>query len=345
MMSNIQILYTPIEGGGFRLHAKSAFTKEDLYSRLPFSNSEVNVLAKSDVTIFGLGSGGALLALRFAQAGVGKLRLIDPAPVQVHNIIRHLATLEDVGRTKVLVAGENVLLHNPSAIVDIYPYDVFSHPVDNDVETILSPTNLILAATDKVNVQLMINAIAWKMKIPAVFGGCYEGAKGGEVLFTLPGEGTPCLACLRAGLKPPENSDVFDYSSVNTIDDFIGEPGFAASVDLITNVEAQVALGVLLREETTSALGKLIHPKLNYLLIGGALGTGYYKFKRPFHIFWQPLAGPRPGCPVCQSIDSDDISTMCVDEVPNIGSLDELDLDHVYMINEVTTDLTGIVNG
>jgi molybdopterin/thiamine biosynthesis adenylyltransferase len=191
------------------------------------------------------------------------------------------------------------LLNNPEASVDLYPLDLFSPNSPVSVEQALEGTNLVIGATDKVDVQLAINAAAWISGIPAVFGGCYESARGGEVLFTLPGEGTPCLACLRSGLNPPERDGPFDYSAAASAQDYQGEPGLSAAVDLITAVEAQVALAVLLRE-TSSALAGLVHPRLNYLLIGGALGAGYYRFSRPFQIFYQPLSGPRPDCPVCQ---------------------------------------------
>lgn len=317
------IYSAPLPGGGIRLHAETAVSKQDLYSRLPFSGAEMDKLAKSDVAIFGLGAGGVLLALRFAQAGVGRLRLIDPSTLQVHNLIRHMGVVEDVGRPKALIAGEFALRHNPTLEVDVYPFDPFAPEAESEIGLIVAGADLIVAATDKVGVQLSINAAAWEMGIPAVFGGCYESAKGGEVLFTLPGEGTPCLACLRSGLAAPEQPGVFDYSTARNAEDFQGEPGFAAAVDLVTNVEAQIALGVLLRG-TGSQLASFIDPHMNFLLIGGLLGAGFYRFKRPFHIFWQPLAGPRPGCPVCQTPDSQIEVTEDTDEIQIINTIEGL---------------------
>jgi len=46
-------------------------------------------------------------------------------------------------------------------------------------------------------------------------------------------------------------------------------------------------------------LAKLIDPHFNFILVGGALASGFYRFKKPFHIFFQPLKGPRKDCLVC----------------------------------------------
>ena len=126
-----------------------------------------------------------------------------------------------------------------------------------------------------------------------------NSARGGEVLYTLPDEGTPCLACLRAGLPIPQGEGPFDYSAAAQEEDYQGEPGLSAAVDFITAVEAQIALALLLRGSDL-ALAKSIHPKYSFILVGGALAAGYYRFSRPFQIFFQPLKGPRPDCPICQ---------------------------------------------
>jgi hypothetical protein len=210
-----------------------------------------------------------------------------------------VGTVLDLGGKKVDAVSNAVLLHSPNVCLEVYPFDCFDPDSPGRPEAILKGADLVIGATDRTSVQLAINAIAWHMGIPALFGGCYEAARGGEVVFTLPAEGTPCLACLRAGLYPPEKQGAFDYSAATKAEDFLGEPGLSAAVDLITCVEAQIALGILLRD-TDSLLGNLIHPAYNFLLIGGALAQGFYRFTRPFQIYWQPLKGPRPDCEVCQ---------------------------------------------
>lgn len=295
----ISILKEPLpDEAGWRKTAVSNVTTSDLFARTPFSANVLDILQKSRVAIFGQGSGGGKISVDLAKSGVGKYRNFDPSRLQEHNVNRHVASLLDVDRWKVDAVADIMLLNNPSVEVEAYPYNLF------DPESILKPhqilldVDLIVAATDRTEAQLAINYWACELEIPAIFGGCYEGARGGEVLFTLPGEYTPCLSCLRGGLKGPEHRGPFDYSDANVQEDFQGEPGLSAAIDLITDVETQIALALLLRG-TDSPLGDLIQPQLNFILIGGALGAGFYRFRRPFQIYFQPLSGPRPNCDVC----------------------------------------------
>jgi molybdopterin/thiamine biosynthesis adenylyltransferase len=292
------------DGLGRRYSAESDVSLADLLARTPFAEAGRQRLQESRVVIIGAGSGGSQLALALGQAGVGHQVLVDHGYVAIHNCIRHLATLQDVGRPKVEVVAEQVLLHNPQVIIDTYAADLFQPDSPVAPEAVLAGAALVIAATDRTAVQLAINAVTWRLGVPAVFGGCYEGARGGEVLYTLPGEATPCLNCLRGGLAQPERGGPFDYSAAQHPEDFEGEPGLKSAIDFITNVEAQVALGLLLRG-TGSSLEGIIVPPYNFLLIGGALAADFYRFKRPFHIFFQPLSGPRPDCDVCAATDGE----------------------------------------
>ena len=119
---------------------------------------------------------------------------------------------------------------------------------------------------DKRAVQLLIDEFTQKLKIPAVFGGCYEEALGGEVFFTLPDEQMPCLACLRGGMQQPEQRGNIDYSTATGPEDYQGQPGLHAMVDFVTCTEILICLAILLREIPNSQLAQWIDPKQNFLL-------------------------------------------------------------------------------
>lgn len=271
--------------------------RADSYSRTPFSPSEMALLWNKTVTVIGCGSGGSKLSVELARAGTGHLRLCDPDKMDFANVSRHEGDLFDVGKPKTQVVAERIYRINPAIQVETYCEDIFKHPLE-EIEEILN-SDLVIAATDKRAIQLLVNELVLRFKIACVFGGCYEEALGGEVFYTLPGEKMPCLACLRAGLKQPTTSVKIDYSTATGPEDYEGEPGLHAAIDFITCIEVQICLAILLREVPTSRLAKLINPRFNFILIGGALGAGFYRFKRPFHIFFQPLKGPRKNCPVC----------------------------------------------
>ena len=118
----------------------------------------------------------------------------------------------------------------------------------------------------------------------------------------------PCLACLRSGLAQPEQKGNIDYSTATGPEDYQGQPGLHAMVDFVTCTEILICLAILLREMSDSQLTRLIDPKQSFLLVGGALGAGFYRFKKPFDIFFQPLSGPRKSCLVCQDGARSDVA-------------------------------------
>lgn len=285
--------------GSWIKYTRSNISLDELFQRTPFSEEAIARLKNSKVCVVGLGSGGGKIALDLAKAGVGQFYLVDPDRIQVHNIPRHVADLRSVGKYKVDAVSDRMLYSNPTVRVEGYPTDLFRPQSKISPASVFANCDLVIAATDKTEIQLAINAITWRGNIPALFGGCYESARGGEIFYTLPDSGLPCLSCLRGGLAQPERHDQFDYSNANQAQDYQGEPGLNAAVDWVTNLETQIALAIMLRN-TSSPIAKILPPGMNFLLVGGAMGGGYYRFKRPFHVFWQPLAGPRADCDVCQ---------------------------------------------
>jgi len=279
------------------------------YERTPFNKAEMDLLWNKNVLILGLGTGGSKIALELARAGVGNLILCDPDKLEVANISRHEGDIFDVGKPKVQVAAERIYRINPAIQVKSYYEDIFERPQE-EVEGIFESADLAVAATDKTSVQLLTNEITHKLGIPCVFGGCYEEALGGEVFFTLPGKTMPCLACLRSGLKQPSKRSNIDYSTASGPNDYQGQPGLHAAVDFVTCIEIQICLGIMLQGSRTSKLAQMIDPRRNFLLIGGALSQGFYRFRKPFDIFYQPLSGPKKDCVVCQqSIATDTVES------------------------------------
>jgi molybdopterin/thiamine biosynthesis adenylyltransferase len=276
-----------------------------LYERTPFKKSEMEHLASKKVLIFGCGTGGSKILLELARAGISFMTLCDPDKLEFANVSRHEGDLLDVGKFKTHLTAERIYLINPSAEITRYSEDIFDRKYEF-VRDLFKSHDLVIAATDVTSVQLTINEIAHQAKVPCVFGGCYEEALGGEVFFTLPNENTPCLCCLRGGLKQPERKGSIDYSTATGPEDYQGQPGLHAMVDFVTCTEILICLAILLRDVAGSRMGQWIDPKQNLLLVGGALGAGFYRFKKPFDIFFQPLSGPRKDCGICKEVTEND---------------------------------------
>lgn len=280
--------------------------RKKLYARTPFSEKVMALLWSFRVGIVGAGSGGSALALALARAGVGEIRLADPQKLELSNISRHELGLPHLNKNKAVAVAQKIFEINPYIKTRVFPCDVFADDAEQDREEFFDGLDLVIGSTDKTAIQLAINCEGVERDIAMVLGGCYESAKGGEVLFWLPGKNMPCLECLRGGLAQPEQTGEIDYSTATSPDDYEGEPGLHAAINLITNIEAEIALAVLLRNESSSELGKIINPTQNYLLIGGTRANGFYRFRKAFDIFWQPLTGPRNDCGACQCSASEE---------------------------------------
>lgn len=70
---------------------------------------DAEILMGTKVALIGLGAIGSLLAEMLIRSGVGVLTLIDGDIVRPGNCIRHVATLEDVGRSKVEVVRDKIV--------------------------------------------------------------------------------------------------------------------------------------------------------------------------------------------------------------------------------------------
>lgn len=265
------------------------------FKRTPFSPEILSILNQSTVVVFGLGTGGSLIALELARAGVGELKLCDYDTLEPENTSRHQGDFTDIGRKKATLTAERAAQINPNIKLKLYEENLLDGEHENELAECLDSCSLIVGAMDHLPSSLYLNREAWLKGIPAVWGGCYEEALGGEVFITIPEKNNPCLECLRGGLTQPEHKGEIDYSHARGPEDYQGEPGLHSAVIVVTSIEIQVILGMLLRN-TDSKLQDLVETNKNFLLIGGALGSGFYQFKKPFDIFYQPLKGPKSDC-------------------------------------------------
>ena len=82
-------------------------SREELYSRSK-GILEVDILREKRVLIVGLGSFGSHIAVELAKAGVGSFALMDFDRVEPHNLARHIATVNDIGRLKTDVVEDAI---------------------------------------------------------------------------------------------------------------------------------------------------------------------------------------------------------------------------------------------
>jgi molybdopterin/thiamine biosynthesis adenylyltransferase len=292
------------EGKGWKEAQKIIVDLNDSNKRTPFPKHLVDVLKNSHVLMFGLGSMGSRIALSLTRLGIRHFKLIDPDYVSMENLSRHESDLLDLYRYKVQAIKERILRVNPLAKVEAFGFDIFQSEAIK--EKVFANVDLVIATTDRTSVQELINYNCWRRKIPSLFAGCYDEARGGEVLFILPGETQVCLECLRGGAGEPERKGEISYSRARSHEDYEGEPGLSSAINLVSNVAEQYAIALLLKKEQCE-MAKLIDPKNNLLFIGGALGKGFYYLKdtscftKPFEFIAPKLPGPWKECSTCQN--------------------------------------------
>lgn len=166
--------------------------KSNLYTRSK-GLLEVGTLEKRNVLIVGLGSGGASIAVELAKAGVGNFALIDFDRLELHNISRHIAGVNELGRLKTNIVRDAIWSKNPYANVNTYPIDIMEDIIT--IEKLVSETDLVIAATDSLSSRYLLNALIIKYKKIGLFGRAVTRAEGGDVLRVRPGG--PCYACLK----------------------------------------------------------------------------------------------------------------------------------------------------
>lgn len=179
--------------------------KSNLYTRSK-GLIEVGALEKRNVLIVGLGSGGASIAVELAKAGVGNFALVDFDRLELHNISRHIAGVNELGRLKTNIVRDAILGKNPYANISTYPIDIMEDTAT--IERLASETDLVIAATDSLPSRYLLNALIIKYGKVGLFGRAVTRAEGGDVLRVRPGG--PCYACLKGSQWYTHEEEITD---------------------------------------------------------------------------------------------------------------------------------------
>lgn len=164
----------------------------ELYSR-NHGLLETSVLESKKVGVVGLGSGGSVVAVELAKAGIGEFILIDFDRLELSNISRHVCGTGDLGRYKTKAVRD--LLYGKNPYVKVETAEININQQRDETFLLLKDCDLIIAATDNHRSRSNLNDIALEYKIPTIFGRALTRACGGDVLKVRPHDG-PCLACI-----------------------------------------------------------------------------------------------------------------------------------------------------
>ena len=203
---------------------------------------ETDALGHKKVLIVGLGSGGSIVADSLARSGVGGFTLWDHDCLDVHNVGRHVCTLEDVGRPKVDAMRDRIHAINPNAKIECIRRDVTK--AGDALDTAVADVDCVVAGTDNNASRFAINEAAVHAAKPAFFGRAYTRACGGDVIQVLPKRGMPCYACHMEGrIVAEETSSARDAERAAYADRPVPvEPGLAIDIWPIANMIARLVV-------------------------------------------------------------------------------------------------------
>jgi molybdopterin/thiamine biosynthesis adenylyltransferase len=256
---------------------------------------DVDALRDRHVVVVGVGSGGSTVALELAKAGVARFTLIDPDEIEETNLIRHECDDRYVGWNKAEAVADLVRHRNPRAHVDAIAADAFDPVVG--IGSVVHDAALVAACTDGEGAKHRINRLCLEHRVPAVYGGVYEGGVGGEIVRVHPGDA--CYACVTTVLKEaapvPGADGELDYGLIDADGILHGAPGLGLDVRLVAALHAKVTLLTLLTDARDTA-DDVVDVPANAVLFGTVPVDGL--FPRHFTTVLMDVA-PQTGCLVC----------------------------------------------
>jgi hypothetical protein len=159
---------------------------------------------------------------------------------------------------------------------------------------ILPQVDLVVAATDDNAAQQRLNHLAYWFGKPAVFVGLYQGAAGGEIVFSRPP--LPCWACSTGGVREslgnlgmrPET----DYGTGRSF----AVPGLLPDIQHVASSGAKIALALLHADDGQDRIARFLAKPLAEHLPMVLMAM------EPDHWFFPQVLGEAPGQHAFQSI-------------------------------------------
>lgn len=288
--------------------------KENLYKRTK-GLLEVGALADKRVLIIGLGSGGAPIAVELAKGGVGHFVLADFDRVELHNLSRHICTVNDLGRLKTDAVADAILGKNPYADIERLPVNVNEHldMLDRDI----AAADIVMVCTDNNTSRYNISELLVKNKTVGIFGRAVTRAEGGDVFIYRPGHA--CYFCLLGtDWFDPQQEEITNFESAKRsgqIPAYVSEAdaeafvqvGLSSDIEPITNMMVKLALTELsrgtdagiksLEEEFTQNYFMWANRRERQYALWGSFTNGN---RMPTIMKWYGVDVPgNPGCGLC----------------------------------------------
>jgi proteasome lid subunit RPN8/RPN11 len=254
-----------------------------------------DALRDRSALVAGLGSVGSYVAEQLARSGVGRLALLDPEPVDAANLSRTVYETADVGLLKTDALARRLLRVQPTLRLDLHPRALGDLP-PAALDALVRSADLVVAATDDPAAQRTLNRFAYARGRPAMFVGLHAGARGGEVILTVPGR-TPCYLCAtrtRGGAERAGGavSAQVDYGTAR----LRGEVALGADIQHVSSAAVKLGLSLLVPRGGPAALAGFAEAAL-------AAGTPFLTLSMvPDYWFYPDVFADTPGQGAYQAV-------------------------------------------
>ena len=181
-------------------------------------------LAAATVLIIGCGALGTVSANHLARAGVGCIRIVDRDYVELHNLQRQVLFDETDARNRIpkaVAAAEKLGKINSEIRIEAIMVDASP----GNIEELLDSVDLVLDATDNLEVRYLINDACVKHEVPWIYAGAIGAV--GMTMNIIPGK-TACFYCLMQA--PPEPGTLPTCETIGVLN---GAPGVIASIQAV----------------------------------------------------------------------------------------------------------------
>jgi molybdopterin-synthase adenylyltransferase len=228
------------------------------------------------VLIVGVGGLGVPAAMAAVRAGVLRLGLIDPDPVELSNLHRQVIYgVSDIGTPKVIAAERRLRQISGQVEIETHLRELNSA----NARLMIESYDFIIDGTDSPLTKFLINDTCVALGRPFAYGGVLGMT--GQTMTVLPGR-TACLRCLFE--EPPDESEIAscrDAGIIGPVAGAIGEVQAAEAARYLGQVMPALA-GIML---TYDAKGS---GRIRLTPITARLGCGCNAAK------WTPTSGVKP---------------------------------------------------
>lgn len=278
---------------------------------------DTDKLEDSHVVVVGIGTVGSTVAKELAKAGVGKLTLVDFDRLEIHNVVRHVCGVDDIGRKKTAALRDTLVNTNPQLTVQIADLDVNKH--EERVAKFVGKADVVAGCADDEGAKLVLNYQCLKHETPAVYAGVYERGMGGDVIRVAAGE-TPCYDCVLGNVaddldRSERVSGERDYEQPGS-DQPDAEPGLSTDAGFISLIQTKFIMRELLSGDDYSDIS-------HDMVFWG--NREEYIFDKPLHSRFA-TAEFRDDCRTCGGtgiLDTADKDSDGSDMMESIESLDD----------------------